>query len=91
MAEKRDEKLPCWAQSLISELRVHIQLLQNENDVLRSMSTFTVGDKRDWFTIPGPAFEPDEEVRRLYVLNRNDPLPICSLSKKDLLFVGRAK
>ncbi len=85
MAREHDEtKLPLWAQELIGSLRWDIEQL------LKMREAHAVIRERDWFTVQGPDFTPDEDWRTLFVLSRNQAVSVCSLGKGDVLLVGRS-
>ncbi len=88
-SEHKIKTLPKWAQYLISELNG--KLVANEQRMLtvQNMNAVMCEPKRDWFTLP---FEhKDDKPIRLWLLNYDEPFPVCDLGKGDLLFVGRAR
>ncbi|MFA5299876.1 MAG: hypothetical protein WC389_16955 [Lutibacter sp.] len=81
--------LPKWAQKHINNLNYDINKLQNKMEAIQNMNAIMCEPKRDWFTLPF-SFK-DEKPVHLWLLNYDQPFSVCSLSKGDLIFVGRAK
>ncbi len=78
------EKLPKWTQALLVEKDRQIRVLEG----LRK--AHAVLDERDWFTIRGPRFDDEHDLRHLWYLSRDGAHPACSLGPNDILLVGRA-
>lgn len=78
------ETLPKWAQAYIQSLRIDIDHLETIKKMDRVMAD------RDWFTLPDPINGTNQDLLHLWVLYHDKPMPICSLGKGDMLFVGRA-
>lgn len=76
-----EKKLPKWAQKRLDDLRYQIKMLQSLK------KAHNVLNDKEWFTIPWKEKEP----MNLYILFKNQPLTVCSLSPGDTLLVGRAK
>ena len=82
-AKKDINKLPRWAQKILTEKDREIKRLQG----LRKLHAFlTAHENVDWFCI-GPV----KEDMTLFQLQNNHAHAICSLSEGDVLFVGRKK
>lgn len=83
---QHDERtLPRWAQRRLRSLRLRV-------DALQSLRTaHSVLQDRDWFTLPGPMDQDDAGPRQLWLLNKDHPFPVCSLSRGDVLLVGRVQ
>jgi hypothetical protein len=88
MIKRNITKLPKWVQSLIAEKDRQLNSVVAELSRTRAAHALLIN--HDWFTISGPDFNNGEEVRKLWFLNREHPLPACSLARGDLLLVGRA-
>lgn len=82
--------LPKWVESYIKDLQLKLEQTQNKLDTVEKMNAVMCEPKRDWFTLPF-LYDGDKPVIHLWLLNYDEPFSICSLSKGDLLFVGRAK
>lgn len=80
-----EKKLPKWAQTELALLRYENKML----DDLRAAHQVLMD--REWFTLSGPTFLDQETYRTLWVLDREDPVRVCSLGKGDVLLIGRAK
>lgn len=80
------KKLPKWAQEHINCLENKIRDLQ----ALEKMHAVLSDKDRNWFTIPSAAIDNWSHTN-FYILKNNSAVPVCSLGKGDLLFVGRAK
>ena len=87
MIERRIEKLPKWAQSVIGDLRDSIDL--RDDEIARLKTAHSVLTDLEWFTIPGPSFEENETFRYLFLLYRNGAQAVCTLGRGDTLLVGR--
>ena len=83
----RLEVLPKWAQAYINVLLSEINHLQ----ALKKLHSLLADKDRDWFTLPGPVNGCNQDHLSLWVLHTDDPMPVCTLYKGDMLFVGRAK
>lgn len=83
----RERRLPKWAQDKLEEQRRRIAALEAE--IVRQEAAHAVLSCRQWFTISGPTCG-DDEVRKLWFLDRDRPFPACDLRKGDVLLVGRA-
>lgn len=88
--QRRLASLPKWAQEHINELKTEIR----RREALKQTHALLADKDRDWFTIrnDGSVGGLDEKgFFRLWILQNDDPRPICSLGQGDLLFVARAK
>ena len=87
---KHDLKtLPQWAQSIIYEQTSIICGLDDKLETIQNINAVMCEPKREWFTLP---FSHDDgKPVHLWLLDKDQPISVCSLSKGDLLFVGRAK
>lgn len=77
-----ESRLPKWAQKRLIELREELQRLRAAHQLL---------SEHRWFTIHGPRFTDDEDFRRLFILDKDAAVSLCSLGKGDVLMVGRCK
>ena len=80
-----EAKLPKWAQNRLTDLRHEIQALQS----LKQIHAILCDRDRDWFTIRNIVADGMDH-NNLWVLHANNPQPVCSLGRGDVLFVGRA-
>lgn len=85
------ESLPKWAQSHIYGLELKAKIALDRNETVQKINAIMCEPKREWFTISNPVDNTQHGFRQLWVIDRDDPRPICSLGKGDVLFVGRAK
>lgn len=81
------EKLPKWAQQLIANLDESIS--DKLDEIARLRAAHSLLTDREWFTIPGPSFEDNEDVLALYRLYNNGAQCICTLARGDVLLIGR--
>jgi hypothetical protein len=79
-------KLPIWVQLRLNNLRNTISQLES----YRKMYVILSDKDRDWFTLPDPFNGCNQDVMHLWFLTDDKPLPICTLYKSDMLFIGRA-
>lgn len=87
---KHDLKtLPEWAKQQIITQQMNIEYLQQKMQTIQNINAIMCEPKRDWFTLPFS--HDDEKPVHLWLLDKDQPISVCSLSKGDLLFVGRAK
>jgi hypothetical protein len=84
------ESLPKWAQCHIYGLELKARVAWDRNEMVQKLNAVMCEPKREWYTIPSPVDLSKYESMQLWVINRDDPRPICSLGKGDLLFIGRA-
>lgn len=80
-------KLPKWAQEIINDYDHDLEVVQDE--LKRLQEANTVLHEREWFTINGPLFKDEHEVRHLWFLDRERPWQACALYPGDILLVGR--
>jgi hypothetical protein len=80
-------KLPKWTQELIHTLQNELNRLNTKMATLQNMNAIMCEPKRDWFTLPF-SFDNYDTVN-LWILDKDRPFSVCSLSKGDLLFIGR--
>lgn len=88
--QRRLATLPKWAQEHIEELKAEIR----RREALKEVHAILSDKDRDWFTIRNDGSVGGLEGKdffRLWIIQNDDPRPICSLGKGDLLFVARAK
>lgn len=57
----------------------------------RELSLPVWAQEKEWFTIPGPHFEDQENWRNLYILERDGCSRVCVLFPGDVLLIGRAR
>ena len=88
-SEHNIKTLPKWAQQHIACLDQLNDYLEHRNSTLENMHAIMCEPKRNWFTLPFSY--DDEKTIHLWLLEKDQPVPVCALSKGDLLFVGRAK
>lgn len=81
--EERILKLPKWAQEYIQHLKAEVEI---RNSLVKAHAVLCDED-RDWFTIRN--LEMDDSVMHLWILNKDKPFPVCDLTRKDILIVGR--
>ncbi len=84
-----EKTLPKWARNKLDRLRFEVLLLQNENKRIKQAHAVLEG--KDWFPINGHKFDPEIKIFHLWVLDQDQPFPICALAPNDVLIVGRAK
>lgn len=89
MIEHDERRLPKWAQARLQAERRRCADLQKRLATVEKLHALTVD--HEWFTLTGPAFDSESDMRNLYVLDRNVPNLVCTLGCGDKLFVGRAK
>jgi len=89
MSEHDESKLPLWAQERLAEARRNLERVNGELERVRSAHAL-LQDGKTWFTLPGPSFASDKEYVRLWRLEADDAMPVCSLGRGDVLLVGRA-
>lgn len=82
------ESLPLWAQRRIRQLERERDAAITRGDTIQQAHDVLLN--REWFVLPGPQFEQTERYRKLWILNRDDAFPVCSLGFGDVLLVGRA-
>jgi hypothetical protein len=87
--EHDERRLPKWAQARLQAERVRCVELKTRLEIVEKLHALTVD--HEWFTLIGPSFDSEIEIRNLYVLDRNVPNLVCTLGCGDKLFVGRAK
>ena len=81
--------LPKWARTHIEALKLKADVAWSRLESIEKMNAVMCEPKRDWFTLPF-AHDDDKPVH-LWLLDKDQPLPVCALGKGDLFFVGRAK
>lgn len=79
--------LPKWAQFKITDLERDIVFLKGRLE--EQSKAHAVLMNREWFTINGPMEE--DGLYRLFLLEKNSALPVCSIYGKDALLIGRFK
>jgi len=83
-------KLPQWAQRHIAQFEQEIEAQRRAMERLREAHSILF--TREWFVLNGPnPTWTDRERYRLWILNRDDALPVCSLGPGDVLLVGRER
>ena len=87
MAKHDMSRLPKWAQALIVDANCKRQRAEREAMTLRQAHGILNG--RDWFCLNGADSARGEDVRRLWLLDRDQPHCICALGPDDTLLVGR--
>lgn len=87
--EHNIKTLPIWAQRHICHLEQMNDYLESRNKTIEDMNAIMCEPKRDWFTLPF-SYDGDKSIH-LWLLDKDQPLPVCALGKGDLLFVGRSK
>jgi hypothetical protein len=88
-SEHNIETLPKWAQyafNQLSELNVGLNIRMQ---TLQDINAIMCEPKRDWFTLPFS--HDDNKPIHLWLLDKDQPISVCSLGKGDIIFVGRAK
>lgn len=85
-SDSREDKLPKWAQNLISSLREELKNESAKREALEQASEIL--HKRNWFVIHGPKFS-NRTSRNLWYLDTDHPTCLCSLGRGDILLVGR--
>lgn len=85
------DKQPKWVRELVAKLRTEREDL--ERRMLRLEQAHEILNKRDWFAIYGERNPkiPEGEMRRVWIINRDDPYPVCSIGYNDVLLIGRAR
>lgn len=80
--------LPKWAQKRIADAERRANVAE---DARRRMEVaHAVLLDREWFVINGQT--PAESFpRKLWFLDKDHPLPVCSLAEGDVLLVGRKR
>ena len=90
MPEKHEiHKLPLWARAIIDSKDQEIAKLKREKEIIEKMHAILADPQRHWF--PLNPNEKDDVMTDLWYFSKNYPLRLCSLSPKDMLFIGRAK
>lgn len=81
-------RLPKWAQRQMAALEQRAK--RAEDECARMEQAHAVLHDRQWFVINGQT--PQERFpRKLWFLDQDHPLPVCSLSEGDVMLVGRKK
>jgi hypothetical protein len=83
------ERLPKWAQSLIREKDNKISWLKEEMENLKKAHALLLD--RNWITIHNPVDGNGPEIRDLFMLDTNCAKTVCSISKGDVLLIGRSE
>lgn len=83
-SHERLKKLPRWATAYIAQLKREI----TRRDGLVAAHALLCESGREWFTIPNRTYE---KPMKLWLLDRDSPIPVCSIGNGDTLLIGRAK
>jgi hypothetical protein len=86
MRMHNESSLPRWARELINDLRVSNDDLIRECEQLRAAHAVLLG--RSWFTVPAPEVDGDGPFR-LWLLAGDNPMPVFSIEKGDVILVGK--
>lgn len=89
MATWDESKLPRWAQAELHSLRTRISDL--ERSLSETKAAHAVLLDREWCSVPGPTEEYPNDVRKLFILERDSALQVACLFKNDILLIGRGK
>ena len=91
MQMHNESTLPKWAQQRIAEFRQEASSSKEELKTIRATynllkdRTYVVISLDDEFNNP-----PIHDTRRLYLLNRDDPIHLYTIEEGDIILVGRA-
>ena len=83
------ESLPKWAQCHIYALEMAADIAINQRNKVEDINAIMSNPKRNWFTINNPVELIEQQNCQLWVIKSDDPRPVCSLGKGDVLFIGR--
>lgn len=87
--DKQLYSLPKWAQKYIGQLESEKTQEIVKRERLEAMLPWTF-DGMDWFTLFRPPHRQDREIR-IFTCDTDGTAKLCTLGRRDFLFIGRSK